>query len=259
MQLAEKDQLLINYSMVNKSGGIKMVNPFRVYDCALIVIATGEKANNLRDLHDRLQRMDDNRIMYFHFWDGLLRPDFVDPEYQNDFASWAYHQLHDRRLAERLSIVNPSTFPTMDALRERVIEIIEDCMDEDDFDPRIDAENPFFLMRSQIVLFDTLERIQTPEEMIQFFPNMPLGSLFYHFIDARRRTDSAKDDFTEWLWAWEGNYRELGDKIAAVDPYFKSLTEIRQQLSALFANHLVSMTPAAGDHDLAATTKHGQV
>ncbi|MEJ2041094.1 MAG: DUF5752 family protein [Desulfosarcinaceae bacterium] len=215
-----------------------MVEPFRVADCALIVIATGDKAYNLRDLHDRLRRMDDNAIMYFHFWDGLLRPDFVDPEYQNDFASWAYHQLHDRRLAERLSILNPSTFDSMEALRNRVIEIVEDRMDEDDFDPRIDAENPFFLMRSQIVLFDTLERLDTPEVLGRFLDHMSLGSIFYHFIDACRRTESGKNDFTEWLWAWEGHYHELGDELAAMDPYFKSLMEIREQLIEIFSTHL---------------------
>ncbi|MDX9786300.1 MAG: DUF5752 family protein [Desulfobacterales bacterium] len=77
-----------------------MANPFMVTDCALIVIATGEKAYNLRDLLDRLQRMTNPAMMYFHFWDGLLRTDFVDPEYQNDLASWVYHGLHDRRLAD---------------------------------------------------------------------------------------------------------------------------------------------------------------
>jgi hypothetical protein len=219
-----------------------MVDPFKITDCALVVIATGEKAYNLRDLHDRLQRLDDQEVMFFHFWDGLLRPDFIDPEYQNDFASWAYHDLHDRRLAERLSILNPSKFGTMRQLRKRVIEIIEDRMDERDFDPRIDAENPFFLMHSQIVIFDTGQRMETPEDLGRFIPHMPLGSVFYHFIDACRRTHSGHNDFTEWLWAWDEHHRRLGNAIAAMDPYFKSLMEIRERLSSLFARHLGQIT-----------------
>lgn len=215
-----------------------MVDPFMVTDCALIVIATGEKAYNLRDLHDRLQRTDEQGVMFFHFWDGLLRPDFMDQEFQNDFASWAYHDLHDRRLAERLSILNPGNFDTMRQLRQRVIEIIEDRMDEYDFDPRIDAENPFFLMRSQIVIFDTRIRMETPEDLGQFIPHMSLGSVFYHFIDACRRTKSGHNDFTEWLWAWDEHHRRLGNAIASLDPYFKSLMEIRENLSSLFHKHL---------------------
>ena len=220
---------------------------FDITDCALIVIATGENAHNLRDLHDRLQRMDDPGVMYFHFWDGLLRPDFVDPEYQNDFAAWAYHELHDRRLAERLSILNPSTFDKMEALRMRVIEIIEDRIDERGFDARIDAENPFFFMRSQMVVFDTFNRIKSPEELGRMIPNMSLGSIFYHYIDARRRTDSGQNDFTEWLSTWEEQHSLLGDAIAAIDPYFKTLVEIRAQLADLFSDHLALNPEAAGE------------
>ncbi len=221
--------------------------PFNITDCALIVIATGEKAYNLRELHDRLQRMEDSGIMYFHFWDGLLRPDFVDPEYQNDFASWAYHDLHDRKLAERLSILNPGIFKKMDALRMRVIEIIEDRMDEEDFEPRVDAENPFFLMRSQMVVFDTHTRIETPEALARRIPAMSLGSIFYHFIDARRRTASGQNDFSEWLNDWDEHHQRLGGAIATIDPYFKSLLEIREQLAALFDKHLgAGVQSAAG-------------
>ncbi len=225
-----------------------MVEPFTITDCALSVMATGEKAYNLRDLHDRLQRIDDQEIMFYHFWDGLLRPDFIDPEYQNDFASWAFHDLHDPRLAERLSILNPGNFDTMRQLRERVIEIIEDRMDEGDFDPRIDAENPFFLMRSQIVIFDTRKQMKTPEELGRFIPQMSLGSIFYHFIDACRRTKSGYNDFSEWLWAWDDHHHILGDAIAAMDPYFKSLMEIREQLSALFTKYIVQI--ATSDNNL---------
>jgi len=225
---------------------------FKIIDCALSVIATGEKAYNLRDLHDRLQRVDDQSIMFFHFWDGLLRPDFIDPEYQNDFASWAYHDLHDRRLAEQLSILNPSKFSTMRELRERVIQILEDHMDEGGFDSRIDAENPFFLMRSQIVIFDTQKRLETPEELGRFIPHMSPGSVFYHFIDACRRTRSGHNDFSEWLWTWNEDHRQLGNAIAAMDPYFKSLLEIREQLSGLFAKYL---GPAAEPDNKLKSTK----
>ncbi|MCJ8498997.1 DUF5752 family protein [Desulfatitalea alkaliphila] len=213
------------------------MNPFTVTDCSLIVMATGESARNLRELLDRIQRLDDYAIIYFHFWDGLLRPDFVDPEYQNDFASWAYHDLHDRRLAERLSVLNPGAFDTMEPLRERVIEIIEDRMDETGFDPRMDAENPFFFMRSQIILFDTRIALHQPVDLAQHMHQIPLGSIFYHFIDARRRTDSGRNDFTEWLWGWGDHYGPLAEEIATIDPYFKSLYELREQLADVVRTH----------------------
>lgn len=218
------------------------MNPFTVTDCALIVMATGEKACNLREFLDRIQRIADHSVMYFHFWDGLLRPDFVDPEYQNDFASWAYHDLHDRRLAERLSVLNPGTFSTMELLRDRVVEIVEDRMDEAGFDPRIDAENPFFFMRSQIILFDTQHQIKDPKDLLDQMPRLPLGSIFYHFIDACRRTESGRNDFTEWLWGWGEPYGHLAEEMATIDPYFKSLYELREQLADVVKRHEKEMS-----------------
>jgi hypothetical protein len=214
------------------------MNPFLVTDCALIVMATGEKAVNIREMTDRIRRMDDPGIMYFHFWDCLLRPAFIDPEYQNDFASWVYHQLHDRRLAERLAILNPGVFSTMDQLRHKLIEIIEDRMDEPGFDQHIESDSPFFFMRSQIIVFDTQVRLESPETMGAYIRDMALGSVFYHFIDARRRTDSGKNDFTEWLWGWGDPYTTLAGELSEIDPYFKSLLEIREQLATVFARHL---------------------
>lgn len=212
-----------------------MVNPFAVLDCALIAIATGESAYTLRELRDRLTASEDPGIMYYHFWDSLLRPRFVDREYQNDFAAWAWHDLHDQRLAERLAIINPTNFNFMDDLRRKVIDIIEDRMDEADFNPWIHVDHPFFLLRSQIVVFDTNIRINMPEELPDTVSRMSSGSIFYHFIDSRRRTDSGENDFSEWLRGIDGSFRNLADEIAAIDPYFNSLTELRNQLVTILS------------------------
>lgn len=214
------------------------VDPFAVTDCALIAIATGEKAHNLRELHDRLVRSRADDTIYYHFWGGLLRPHFVDPEYQNDFAGWAYHELHDRSLAERLAILNPADFEDMHALRQAVIDVVESRMDEDPMSPRIEAEQPFFFMRSQIVVFDTSLRIDEPDALADIAGQLTSGTLFYHFIDARRRSAIGKDDFSEWLSAKGPAYTELVEALAVVDPYFNSLLELRDQLAGIFAAHL---------------------
>jgi hypothetical protein len=176
--------------------------------------------------------------MYYHFWDTLLRPRFVDPEYQNDFAAWAYHELHDRRLAERLAIINPTDFKMMDDLRQQVIDVIEERMDEEDFVPIAEVEHPFFFMRSQVVIFDTDIRFNTPRELAAYVPQMPISSIFYHFVDSRRRTVSNENDFSEWLWNFEKQCCVLAEKINTIDPYFNNLSELRDQLSIVFAKYL---------------------
>jgi hypothetical protein len=69
-----------------------------------------------------------------------------------------------------------------------------------------------------------------------------LGSLFYHFIDSRRRTQSRRNDFSEWMGGWGEQYAQLAAQIAAVDPYFNSLTELRDHLHAILQSNLQKAT-----------------
>lgn len=57
----------------------------KIKDCSLIGVATGRKAANLRELCAVLEEIEMSCI-YYHFWGGLLRPRFDDPEHFNDFA-----------------------------------------------------------------------------------------------------------------------------------------------------------------------------
>ena len=214
-----------------------MIDPFAVKDCALIAIATGERAHNLRELRDRLETTRPGCI-YHHFWGGLLRPSFDDPEYQNDFAVWAYHGLRDRFLAERLALIDPTEFADMEELRRELIEIIEERLDENELVPWSSAHQQFHFIRSQIVVFDTRIRLTKPEQLKQYTANLTVGSIFYHFVDARRRTANRSDDFSEWIKGFGDSYEKLLEQIGALDPYFKSLTELRSQLSQIFEEYV---------------------
>ena len=98
--------------------------PFAVIDCAMLSIAIGASAQNLRELRDRLRSVPTSSL-YFHFWGARLRPGFEEPEYNNDFALWARHGLNDRALAEQLSVIKPPGFGDLEALREELVEVVE--------------------------------------------------------------------------------------------------------------------------------------
>ncbi len=211
---------------------------FAVQDCALAAIATGRRAYNLRELRDKLLDIDPDSI-YYHFWGGLLRPRFDDPEYHNDFAIWSQCALQDAVLAERLGIINPTDFHDIDQLREHVIEVIEERMDEREQVPGVGSDNPFYFVRSQIVVFDTSSRITHPEELLHKIPAMSVGSIFYHFIDALRRSEANQDDFSSWLQGcFDADYTELCEALQSIDPFFSGLTELRNRLSNVFLTHL---------------------
>jgi hypothetical protein len=212
------------------------VQPFLIKDCALIAIATGNRAYNLRDLRDNLQTIHPGSI-YYHFWGSLLRPRFDDPEYNNDFAAWVAHGLHDKKLAERLSLIDPIEFPDLDHLRHELIEVIEERMDEDEYLSWAKREERFDFIRSQIIIFDTQRKVVDPEEFVRIMPGLSVGSIFYHFIDARRRTPRCIDDFQYWMEGFGDQYRNLCHQVGEIDPYFSTLTELRSELSELFDNY----------------------
>jgi hypothetical protein len=207
--------------------------PFEVRDCALITLATGLQAQNLKELLSILQRAPAESIEH-HFWGRLLQPQFDEPEYNNDFASWAYRGLHDRQLAERLSMVIPTDFDSLEGLRHELIEVVEQRLDETELVPWAKADQQFYFLRSQIVVFNSGLRFADPAELAPYLPSLSTGSIFYHFIDARNRTEQRFDDFSAWLDGFDGRYQSLRDRLCSVDPYFSSLKEIRRIVTELF-------------------------
>jgi hypothetical protein len=218
----------------NKAGAaLPQPGPFTVRDCALVVLATGHSATSLRELRDVLLLVDPSSI-YHHFWGRLLQPQFDEPEYSNDFASWAFHSLHDNILAERLSAIDPSDYGLLEELRSAIIDIIEIRLDDGDRAVWNQADEPFYFTRSQIVVFDARVQADTPAMLAELLPSFSSGSIFYHFIEARRRPPVPLDDFSAWLQAYGEHYSRLLSRLVNVDPFFSSLRKTQQTLVTLF-------------------------
>jgi hypothetical protein len=211
--------------------------PFVVKDCALAVLATGQRAQSLRELRDRLDVISPDSV-YHHFWGRLLRPAFENPEFVNDFAAWAHHGLRDEPLAERLAVIDPTEFEDLEALRQELIDVIEARLDEHEAPAWAPRDRQFHFMSSQIVVFDTHQRLATPEALAAAVSGMSLGSVFYHFIDARRRTPDGRDDLRVWLEGFGPDLAPLSDALAGVDPYFSPLSRTRDVLAEVVAARL---------------------
>ncbi len=209
---------------------------FSIKDCALIAIATGAKALTLKELRNELLTIHPGSI-YYHFWGGLLHSRFEEREYNNDFAAWARHGLHDAELAERLALIDPTEFEDLDEVRCELVEVIEQRLDESDRLQWLPASQPFEFIQSQIVVFDTRTRVGEPEALADLVPRFSAGTVFYHFIDARRRSPERLDDFSAWLSSFGDRYADVIHDLADIDPYFGSLIELRQTLAATFCRH----------------------
>ncbi len=208
--------------------------PFAVKDCALIAIATGRRAITLGDLQDHLRAVPPESL-YYHFWGGLLQQRFEPREYNNDFAEWARHALHYAPLAERLAVLDPTDHPDLEDLRRQLLDLIEESLYESDVLSWMHAVKPFEFIRCQTVVFDTDRRVQHPAELAEVLAKLPPSSVFYHFVDARRREPIGMDDFRSWLLGWGPDYADLVERLAGIDPYADGLNELRASLAALFA------------------------
>jgi hypothetical protein len=217
------------------------IKPFVLKDCALLSIATGRKAQSLRELRDHLSAVDTSSI-YYHFWGRLLRPRFDDPEYNNDFAAWVAHGLRELGLAERLAIVDPAAFSDLENLRLEVVNVIDEHLDRAEQAAAARRQDRFHFRRAQTIVFDTGRRLTQPSELAAAVSKLSLGSIYYHFVDARRRPPQRVDDFRGWLAGFGGEHSETVRKLEAVDPYFMSLSELRTELASVFG------TAAEGKH-----------
>lgn len=209
-----------------------------VKDCALVAIATGRRARDLAQLRTGVSEADPASI-YYHFWGGLLRPVFGDPRYYNGFAIWVDHALHNQALAERLSVIDPTDCRDMEELRAHLLNVIDSELARAGPLAVAPDDSPFDFVRSQIVVFSTDRTIASPRQLARAVEEMSRTSVFYHFIDARRRTPDGADDFTTWLNDIDRErYSELTLRLAGIDPFFVTLPETRGELVRAFRDFL---------------------
>lgn len=215
--------------------GSREEEAFQVKDCVLITVATGVNAFTLKELRDGLKRVGEQSVFH-HFWGGLLEPRFEEREYNNDFASWVRHSAHEAALAEQLAMVDPTTAADLEDLRGQVIDLIDNHLDSSDYLAWVRASSRFDFLRSQIVVFETDAHARSPRELIGLIPGLSDGSIFYHLIDARRRSPEGIDDFQAWLRRFGAPCEPVCHALAGLDPYFTSLAETRERLGRILRN-----------------------
>ena len=205
-------------------------DPFGVMECAILARTTGHAVQSLRELGDALLEVDAASI-YYHFWGGLMRPALDDPEYMNDFAVWVGRELRDGILAERLAMVDPVSHATIEDLREELVELCEERLDDLDRPLWVERDRQFNFLSARIVVLPTGRKIVDPADLPTALPRFSRSSIFYHFVDARRRREDGLDDLRAWVEGHDGGrYGPVADRLAMVDPFQGSLTQLKQQV-----------------------------
>jgi hypothetical protein len=204
--------------------------PFRLMDSTLTVLAVGLVSQTLRELRDHVALAPPNSITH-HFHGSLLSPGFDDPEYRNDFALWARRQMHDVILAERLGVLDALDFPDVEQLRQALLDVLDDRLAELDAVPQVPRGSEFHFQSSQLIVFDTGVAFDTPQALARGVRSFTPGSVYYHFIEARRRPPLRIDDYSHWLADWGAAAEPAVHRLEAIDPIFWSLTELRELIA----------------------------
>jgi len=89
-----------------------------------------------------------------------------------------------------------------------------------------------FFMEATTVVFDTGIRISDPRELAASIEAMTAGSVYFHFLEARRRLSLGKDDFSAWLIENGDGEKNLPyiEALGRIDFYFHTLSDLRKEL-----------------------------
>jgi hypothetical protein len=217
---------------------------FVILDCSLVRCPIGRSCTNLRELRDALQVVPEGVIEH-HMMRCALEDHFALYEFPNDLARWCWSALGDQTLAEHLGVVDPYHHATVAALRERLLDVIDERLWSLERVPWCRPGMELHLVLSRLVVYDTGERVATPAALAEAVERMSGRSLFYHVHEARRRSGGRTDDFSLWLED-VGVAPEVVRRLRAIDFYFLNLHQLRDELLATFHQYLLDPLAARG-------------
>jgi hypothetical protein len=121
-----------------------------------------------------------------------------------------------------------------------VVDVIDERLSELTMVPWARQGHEFYFMKATTIVFDTGERIHQPEELPSAIRRMSTGSIYFHFLEARRRPPVGCDDFAAWLPAFGADWEPHIDALRELDFYFSTLSQLKEQLIDLFENRKAS-------------------
>ena len=210
--------------------------PFVFTGCVEVRQALQRTAADERELMDRLEEVPAGSIFY-HTNGYFLRHRPITTAYGNDFAAWVAVQVRDQALSERLAVVNPFEFASVEALREELITVVYDHLRPLRSVPRVETGEPFQFQQSYIVEVELGPPSTTLVEFRDGLATVDASAIYFHMVEARARLGRRSGDFAEWIRDSLG-LTALAERIERVDTYMTSLERVRARVLALIDQEL---------------------
>ncbi|MEX2148170.1 MAG: DUF5752 family protein [Candidatus Rokuibacteriota bacterium] len=207
------------------------MQPFVFIGCVELREALDFRADDERELLERIEEIPAGSVFY-HTHGYFLRHRPVTTAYGNDFAAWVATHVRDQVLAERLAVVNPFEFRTLEDLREELVSIISDHVLHLSTVPRVEFGEPFFFQQSHIVEVELTVPATTLAEFRAGLAEVDSSAIYYHMVEARARLGRRSGDFAEWTRSSLG-LPDLAERIERIDTYMTSLERVRARVLSL--------------------------
>ena len=218
---------VINYGRPLK----KATEPFRFYSRLHLREVTGLKARDLTELLNTLKKVPGS-VIYYHTHNFLEEHQYLIPEPANDFALWVSDELGDEVLGEKLASIDTFGFPTIAALRARIVGVIEDYLSKNPDGRTAPQGREFRFIRSISVVLPTPYVAHDLREFIEVLRKISINSLSFHIFESRLRLQKGVNDFSIWIEACLGD-KDLADRLAYLDPYNYTLENLRSTMIQL--------------------------
>ena len=211
-------------------------SPFVFTGCVEVRQALQRTAADERELMDRLEEVPTGSIFY-HTHGYFLRHRPITTAYGNDFAAWVAVQVRDQALSERLAVINPFEFASLEALREELITVVHDHLRGLRTVPRVETGEPFNFQQSYIVEVELGPPATTLAEFRDGLANVDASAIYFHMVEARARLGRRSGDFAEWLRT-SLRLADLAERIERVDTYMTSLERVRARVLGMVDTEL---------------------
>jgi len=214
--------------------------PFRFSTRLHFSELTGLKAKDLSELLTYIKKVSGSCI-YHHTHRFLQIHQYLSPEPPNDFAYWVTKVLGEDELAERLASIDIVEFSAIRKLREEIIKIIEGYLRENPLAKKKFASvgDEFHFIKSVSFVLPTRYVVYTLKEFAEVLRKITIDSIYFHIFEARLRLRKKTNDFSYWI---EDSLKdkELADKISHIDPYTRTMADLREAIIKLIEERIPS-------------------
>src|SRR5438552_13227535 len=139
--------------------------PFYFNSAAHLLRIQREKATTLGELLMALRTVP-NESIFQHTFRTLQEHHFIREGFSNDFAHWAFAHCNEVALAEGLAAVDVREFTSIQALRERIVQIVQVYLERNPRAADRVAMEPFYFCDSDAVVVSTTFVVRTLEDFV---------------------------------------------------------------------------------------------